>query len=151
MTDTTLPTLIAELEEALEAASPGPWRCQMDKNNHRCLIAYDDTWSKDLTLGAVWSSLHDEPPPNARLIALMRNSLPTLLEALTASQARAEALLNPDPWRPQTPVPSVQAIRDVADIYRYQMGSILHTEITNAADFVEEIATHFRELKGPGQ
>ena len=78
----TLPTLIAELEEALKAATDGPWRCQMDKSNHRCLIAFDDTWSKDLTLGAVWSSLHDEPPANARLIALMRNSLPTLIEAL---------------------------------------------------------------------
>lgn len=77
-----LTTIIAELEEAERAASPGPWRCQMDKNNLRCLIAYDDTWSKDLTLGAVWSSINDEPPANARLIALMRNSLPTLIEAV---------------------------------------------------------------------
>lgn len=85
----TLPTLIAELEEALKAASPGPWRCQMDKSNHRCLIAFDDTWSKDLTLGAVWSSIYDEPPANVRLIALMRNSLPTLIEA---AKRQGEAL-----------------------------------------------------------
>lgn len=78
----TLPTLIAELEEALKAATPGSWIVSSqnkkyveggppsDHNGFRHLVSDS------------YTGLDDVDEANARLIALMRNSLPTLIEAV---------------------------------------------------------------------
>lgn len=91
----TLTTMIAELEEALKAATPGPWDLDGIAIAHLqppygapidvCLMGEPAQYAGDTT------PLLPNYEANARLIALMRNSLPTLIEALTAYQARAEA------------------------------------------------------------
>ena len=63
----------------------------------------------------------------------------------------AEALLNPDPWRPTSKEPSALALRNTVEIYGSHIGSQLSDHLLDAATYVEEVATHFRELKGPGQ
>lgn len=89
-----LPTIIAELEEALKAATPGPWIPGHHTNpDHPCECR---SILCEWYMGAICTVHHsetraieegDNPPPeeaiaNARLIALMRTHLPTLLEAL---------------------------------------------------------------------
>ena len=79
----SLNTLIAELEEALKAATPEPWVVSVmnnkdveggepfDYNGFRRLVSDSYTGANDGSEEA-----------NARLIALMRNSLPALIEAV---------------------------------------------------------------------
>lgn len=79
-----LPTLIAELEEAERAATPGPWSVV-----NGCIGAMIDgryEWSDVANVNAVDRDHEHEAEANARLIALMRNSLPALLEAVEAAQ-----------------------------------------------------------------
>lgn len=79
-------TMIAELEEALKAATPEPWIVSSqnkkdveggppsDHNGFRHLVSDSYTGRDDI----------DEA--NARLIALMRNHLPALIEVAEAAQ-----------------------------------------------------------------
>lgn len=74
----TLTTLIAELEEALKAATPEPWFVKVNAvapDMPPDICANIPGACNALTVGGCM-------PEDARLIALMRNSLPTLIEAL---------------------------------------------------------------------
>lgn len=71
----TLTTLIAKLEEALKAATPGPWGTA----GRTMVCSLNDAPYPELLADAS-QCINDEA--NARLIALMRNSLPTLIEAV---------------------------------------------------------------------
>lgn len=102
---TPLPTLLAELEEALKAATPGPWKSEAQggsstvlaptlpgRNDTRFKCAYG--YREDRGYCIAYPFLSDEKldslrfdfvsfsHEDARLIALMRTHLPTLIEAV---------------------------------------------------------------------
>lgn len=97
----TLTTMIAELEEAERAATPLPWRALTYENS-----AYVN--GLDICVHAMVNDPFDDGPcgegglsketiarwhADANLIALMRNSLPTLIEALKRQGEALEAML----------------------------------------------------------
>lgn len=86
---TTLPTLIAELEEALKAATPGPWGTA----GRTMVCSLNDAPYPELLADAS-QCINDEA--NARLIALMRNSLPTLIEAVKRQGEALEEIIKLD-------------------------------------------------------
>lgn len=82
----TLPTILAELEEALKAATPEPWEADdygaVGKAGGRYGPGYPPR--PDSIMHGNDGEYIENPKSreDARLIALMRNSLPTLLEAV---------------------------------------------------------------------
>lgn len=79
---TTLTTMIAELEEALKAATPGPWIVSSQNKKDVEGGPHSDHNGFRHLVSDSYTGLDDVDEANARLIALMRNSLPTLIEAL---------------------------------------------------------------------
>ena len=79
---TALPTLIAELEEALKAATPEPWIVSSQNKKDVEGGPHSDHNGFRHLVSDSYTGLDDVDEANARLIALMRNSLPTLIEAL---------------------------------------------------------------------
>ena len=88
----TLTTLIAELEEALKAATDAPWIVSSQNKKYVEGGTPSDHNGFRHLVSDSYTGLDDVDEANARLIALMRNSLPTLLEALTDMQDRLEQI-----------------------------------------------------------
>lgn len=74
----TLPTIIAELEEAERAATPGPWSRQSGCEP-RIIVGPN---SRQIARCYLDATTGQDAIANARLIALMRTHLPTLIEAV---------------------------------------------------------------------
>ena len=106
----SLSTLIAELEEALKAATAGPWFdidgggdisdrpahvvCRADSGTPWFIAdMQDDLGGPPEGFEGTSTGPGGCPVANARLIALMRNSLPTLIEAVKRQGEALEAML----------------------------------------------------------
>lgn len=166
----TLPTLIAELEEALKAATPEPWELPPDDYYKRpgpIVLHFTDVDADEdgrpMDCGEDICEMADTPrdEANARLIALMRNSLPTLIEALKRQGEALEKIAKgkygkcpiEGHWPPEKPCTLCGDLGFFDDQPEYDPAKDGHCVEGGArAIALRQLSpTHFRELKGPGQ
>lgn len=107
----TLPTIIAELEEAERAATSGPW--QQMAGDPLAVDAHSAVYVAKMTGATPVTEL----AANARLIALMRTHLPTLIEAVKRQGEALEKIADPATYSHNLPSCCQHTFDDTCELF----------------------------------